>query len=65
MRYIKSFGLFWQDFLIGDSPELAVGGLVLLGIAFAVHGLVAAAAVIIPVAVVLLLAISVLRVRAK
>jgi len=26
--------LFWQDFLVGDSPELAVGVLIILGTAY-------------------------------
>ena len=30
---IKSFGLFWKDFLIGDTPEIALGVVVILGVA--------------------------------
>ncbi len=33
-KYTKSFLLFWQDFLVGDSPELAVGVLIILGAAY-------------------------------
>jgi hypothetical protein len=33
-KYTKSFLLFWQDFLVGDSPELAVGVLIILGTAY-------------------------------
>jgi hypothetical protein len=33
-KYIKGFFLFWQDFLVGDSPELAVGVLIILGAAY-------------------------------
>jgi hypothetical protein len=33
-KYIKGFFLFWQDFLVGDSPELAVGVLIILGTAY-------------------------------
>ena len=25
MRYLRAFGAFWYDFLIGDRPELFVG----------------------------------------
>lgn len=60
MRYIKSFFGFWQDFLIGDSPEVAVGALVILGIAFGLHASLAAV-VVVPVAVILLLVLSMLR----
>ena len=30
MRYIRAFGHFWYDFLIGDRPELFVGPIVAL-----------------------------------
>jgi len=33
-KFLKGFGLFWQDFLVGDSPELALGVLVILGISY-------------------------------
>jgi hypothetical protein len=35
---VRSFGSFWWDFLIGDTPELFVGALLVLGAcALAVH----------------------------
>lgn len=33
-KLIISFMLFWNDFLVGDSPELALGVLVILGAAY-------------------------------
>jgi len=30
MRYLRGFGVFWYDFLIGDRPELFVGSIVAL-----------------------------------
>jgi multisubunit Na+/H+ antiporter MnhE subunit len=30
MRYLRAFGAFWYDFLIGDRPELFVGPIVAL-----------------------------------
>jgi hypothetical protein len=30
MRYLRSFGSFWYDFLIGDRPELFIGSIVVL-----------------------------------
>jgi hypothetical protein len=30
MRYLRAFGAFWYDFLIGDRPELFVGSIVAL-----------------------------------
>jgi hypothetical protein len=31
-RLLKGFASFWKDFLVGDSPEIFVGVLVLLAI---------------------------------
>jgi hypothetical protein len=30
--YLRAFGAFWYDFLIGDRPELFVGSIVVLGL---------------------------------
>ena len=30
MRYMRAFGAFWYDFLVGDRPELFVGSIVIL-----------------------------------
>ncbi len=30
MQYVRAFGRFWYDFLIGDRPELFVGSIVVL-----------------------------------
>jgi hypothetical protein len=32
MRYLRPFGAFWYDFLIGDRPELFVGSIVVLAV---------------------------------
>ena len=37
VRGIKAFGHFWWDFLVGDTPELFVAMLVLVGLAFALR----------------------------
>lgn len=61
MRYIKAFLLFWYDFIVGDDWVIAVG--VVLGL-FATHRLAHAdvnAWWLMPIAVVLLLAISLWR----
>lgn len=64
-RGAKSFYLFWKDFLVGDCPEIAAGVVVILGIAFAVRTSAVAAALIVPGAVVLLLAVSIWHGRGK
>ncbi|NNN14439.1 MAG: hypothetical protein HKL82_01090 [Acidimicrobiaceae bacterium] len=33
MKYVKAFFMFWFDFLIGDTPEIFVGALIVLGVA--------------------------------
>jgi hypothetical protein len=30
MRYLRAFGAFWYDFLVGDRPELFVAPIVVL-----------------------------------
>jgi len=32
VRYLRAFGAFWYDFLIGDRPELFAGSIVVLGL---------------------------------
>jgi hypothetical protein len=32
VRYLRAFGAFWYDFLIGDRPELFVGSIVVLAL---------------------------------
>jgi len=35
---IKSFFTFWKDFLVGDSPILALGAIIILCIAYLFRG---------------------------
>jgi hypothetical protein len=32
VRLLKGFGMFWWDFLVGDTPELFVAALVIIGV---------------------------------
>jgi hypothetical protein len=34
MRYVRAFGAFWYDFLVGDRPELFIGPIAALLIAW-------------------------------
>lgn len=64
LRYLSAFGKFWWEFLIGDTPELFVGMLVVLGIAAGLASLGGVAAVVVvPLAVIALLVLSVVRGR--
>lgn len=29
-RYLRAFGAFWYDFLVGDRPELFIGSIAIL-----------------------------------
>lgn len=47
-RGARAFGHFWWDFLVGDTPELFVVMLALVGIAFALRHDRIAAVVVLP-----------------
>jgi hypothetical protein len=32
IRLLKGFGMFWWDFLVGDTPEIFVAVLVIIGV---------------------------------
>jgi hypothetical protein len=64
LRWPTAFGRFWWDFLIGDTPELFVGAVAVIGvIAVACFhpGLRTAATILAPVLVAGLLSASVWR----
>jgi hypothetical protein len=63
-RLIKGFGRFWWDFLVGDTPELFVAALVIIGVTALLSEsghFNAAAIVVLPVLAVLALATSLVR----
>jgi hypothetical protein len=62
-RYLKAFGRFWWEFLVGDTPEIALGGVLVLGLAFWLDEDRILATILLPAAVAALLTISVLRGR--
>jgi hypothetical protein len=37
-RAVRAFGHFWWEFLVGDTPELALAVGVIVGLAFVVAG---------------------------
>ena len=47
-RALRAFGLFWWDFLVGDTPEFAVATLAVIGLAFLLKGDRLAAAIVLP-----------------
>jgi hypothetical protein len=65
-RYGTAFGRFWWEFLVGDTPELLVGAILIVSAgAFFAHNGVARVVTVgsMPVLIVALLATSVQRAR--
>ena len=64
IRLIKGFGMFWWDFLVGDTPELFVAALVIIAAVALVsetwHANTAAV-IVLPVLAVTALTVSVRR----
>jgi hypothetical protein len=68
MKYIKGFFAFWYDFIVGDAWEVAAGVLVTLLLLFLGNRLIGSAVsvagvILLPLAIVALLAFSLWRVR--
>ena len=61
LRWLGAFGRFWWDFLIGDTPELFVGVVVVLAVLCLRPGLRTTAALLAPVLVAGVLTASVRR----
>lgn len=64
IRLLKGFAMFWWDFLVGDTPELFVAALVIIGsIALISHGghNRTVAVITLPVLAIAALVISVVR----
>ncbi|HVB00002.1 MAG TPA: hypothetical protein VNE42_01890 [Acidimicrobiales bacterium] len=59
VKWNRAFRMFWWDFLVGDTPELFVGMVLVVGSAFLVHDHRALAAV--PTIAVLVLIASTIR----
>jgi hypothetical protein len=67
-RVVKGFGLFWWDFLVGDTPEITVVVLLILGVvalARDVAHLNALAYIALPVLAIAGLVLSVRRARRR
>ena len=64
-KWIRAFGHFWWDFLVGDTPELFLGMLIIVGVAFLVHHNKAVAVVLVPAVAIVVLLTSTVRGRKR
>ena len=62
---LKTFGRFWWEFLVGDTPDLFVAVLVIVGVAFALRHYRAVAVVVLPLLAVAALLVSPYRGRRR
>jgi hypothetical protein len=66
VKWIRSFGFFWYDFVVGDDWRLAVGVIVGLGLtAFLAHAISVAAWWAAPLVVIVVLVASTLLAARK
>ena len=65
MRYLTGFGLFWWDFIVGDSMILAGGVLTVVGVGYVLASMRGTGVVefVVPAGVILTLALSLRRRR--
>lgn len=62
MRYIKNFGIFWYDFIVGDDWSVAVGVVIALVLTALLAHQDVAAWWLMPLSVVVVLGVSLWRV---
>ena len=68
VRLAKGFAMFWWDFLVGDTPEITVAVIVIIGVTALLSESAhvnAAAIVALPLLAVVALAVSVQRARRR
>ena len=64
-RVLRAFGHFWWDFLVGDTPELAVATGALVGLAFLLAGPRLVGAILLPLVAAAFLFLSTYRGRRR
>jgi hypothetical protein len=64
-KLLAAFGHFWWDFLVGDTPEILIASLVIVGAALALRHHHWAAVIVLPVLAILTLVVSAGRGRAR
>ncbi|MGO8824468.1 MAG: hypothetical protein ACLQU9_04440 [Acidimicrobiales bacterium] len=64
-RGVKAFGKFWWDFLVGDTPELALATGIIVALAFLLDGDRLVGAILLPLLAAAFLLASTLRGRRR
>jgi hypothetical protein len=64
-RAVRAFGHFWWDFLVGDTPELALATGALVGLAFLLAGQRWVGAIVLPLVAASFLFVSTYRGRRR
>jgi hypothetical protein len=64
-RAVRAFGRFWWDFLVGDTPELALAVGLLVGLAFLLAGQRVVGAILLPLVATVFLFVSTDRGRRR
>jgi len=64
-RAVRAFGLFWWDFLVGDTPELALATGAIVGLAFLLAGQRWVGAIVLPSVAAAFLFVSTYRGRRR
>jgi hypothetical protein len=64
-RGVRTFGLFWWDFLVGDTPELLIAVVLIVALALLLRHHHDIAIVVLPAVTVLFLLVSTFRGRQR
>jgi hypothetical protein len=64
-RGVRAFGLFWWDFLVGDTPELLIAVVLIIALALLLRHHHDIAIIVLPVVTVLFLLVSTFRGRQR
>ncbi len=65
VRGVKAFGKFWWDFLVGDTPELALATGIIVALAFLIDGERLVGVILLPLLAAAFLLASTLRGRRR
>ena len=65
LRVLRAFGHFWWDFLVGDTPELALATAIIVAVAFLLAGTHWRGALVLPLLAAGFLLASTLRGRRR